>query len=115
MGESNPTAPLQKYGITDVNPIHQHNTRNKYIKNYSFDFDFGQQWGSSSVTMTAVTGHLTNVEFPSEYKNWSHPPPESLFAAPILTNVHDVGVTHPIGGDAIIDQWHRTKRTSPRT
>ncbi|KAL7938971.1 DNA topoisomerase [Trichoderma chlorosporum] len=67
----------------------KHNTRNKYIKNYSFDFDFGQQWGHSSVTMTCVTGHLTNVEFTSEYKNWSHPPPESLFTAPIVTNVHD--------------------------
>ncbi|KAL7920535.1 DNA topoisomerase [Trichoderma austrokoningii] len=66
-----------------------HNTRNKYIKNYAFDFDFGQQWGSSSVTMTCVTGHLTNVEFTSEYKNWSHPPPESLFTAPIVKNVHD--------------------------
>ncbi|EHK41268.1 hypothetical protein TRIATDRAFT_249816 [Trichoderma atroviride IMI 206040] len=63
-----------------------HNTRNKYIKNYSFDFDFGQQWGSSSVTMTCVTGHLTNVEFTNEYKNWSHPPPESLFTAPIVKN-----------------------------
>ncbi|KAK0765479.1 hypothetical protein N5P37_001414 [Trichoderma harzianum] len=63
-----------------------HNTRNKFIKNYSFDFDFGQQWGSSNVTMTCVTGHLTNVEFTSEYKNWSHPPPESLFTAPIVTN-----------------------------
>lgn len=68
----------------------KHNTRNKFIKNYSFDFDFGQQWGSSSVTMTCVSGHLTNVEFTNEYKNWSHPPPESLFTAPIVKNVHDV-------------------------
>ncbi|UKZ88380.1 uncharacterized protein TrAFT101_004138 [Trichoderma asperellum] len=66
-----------------------HNTRNKFIKNYSFDFDFGQPWGSSSVTMTCVTGHLTNVEFTNEYNNWSHPPPESLFTAPIVKNVHD--------------------------
>ena len=40
--------------------------------------------------MTCVTGHLTNVEFPSEYKNWSFPPPETLFNAPITTAVHDV-------------------------
>ncbi|KAM0483260.1 hypothetical protein ACHAPX_002710 [Trichoderma viride] len=39
--------------------------------------------------MTCVTGHLTNVEFTNEYKNWSHPPPESLFTAPIVKNVHD--------------------------
>lgn len=39
--------------------------------------------------MTCVTGHLTNVEFTPEYKNWSHPPPESLFRAPVVTSVHD--------------------------
>ncbi|KAK5990002.1 DNA topoisomerase 3 [Cladobotryum mycophilum] len=66
-----------------------HNTRNKFIKNYGFDFNFGQPWGQCSVTMTCVTGHLTNVEFTPEYKNWSHPPPETLFHAPILTNVHN--------------------------
>lgn len=68
----------------------QHNTRNQYIKNYSFDFDFAQAWGQCSVTMTCVTGHLTNVEFTSEHKNWSFPPPESLFSAPVVTNVHEV-------------------------
>ena len=70
----------------------KHNTRNQYIKNYSFDFDFAQAWGQCSVTMTCVTGHLTNVEFTSEYKNWSFPPPETLFNAPIVTNVHDVSL-----------------------
>jgi DNA topoisomerase-3 len=67
----------------------QHDTRNQYIKNYKFDFDFGQPWGRCSVTMTCVTGHLTNVEFTDEYKNWSYPPPESLFSAPVITKVHD--------------------------
>ncbi|KAK9435971.1 DNA topoisomerase III [Metarhizium brunneum] len=66
-----------------------HGTRNQYIKNYSFDFDFGQALGPCSVTMTCVTGHLTNVEFTSEYKNWSYPPPETLFNAPIVTSIHD--------------------------
>ncbi|KAG5919766.1 hypothetical protein E4U42_006424 [Claviceps africana] len=69
--------------------LQTHNTRNKYIKNYSFDFDFGPSLGPCSVTMTCVTGHLTNVEFTSEYKNWSYPPPESLFNAPIVTSIHD--------------------------
>lgn len=40
--------------------------------------------------MTCVTGHLTNVDFTREYKNWSHPPPEALFNAPIVTSVYDV-------------------------
>ncbi|KAF4121177.1 DNA topoisomerase III [Geosmithia morbida] len=66
-----------------------HNTRNQYIKNYSFNFDFGQPWGRSDVTMTAVTGHLTQVSFPMDYKDWNSPPPESLFSAPVITSVHD--------------------------
>ncbi|KAK7923299.1 DNA topoisomerase [Apiospora marii] len=36
------------------------NTRNKYIKNYVFDYDFGgQPWGNCQVTMTSVLGHIT--------------------------------------------------------
>ncbi|KAI9166677.1 DNA topoisomerase [Paramyrothecium foliicola] len=66
-----------------------HSTRNQYIKNYSFNFNFGQPWGQCDVTMTCVTGHLTNVEFTDEYKNWSYPPPDTLFHAPVVTKVHD--------------------------
>ena len=40
--------------------------------------------------MTSVTGHLTGVEFPMDYKNWDSPPPESLFGAPIITTVPPV-------------------------
>ncbi|EGX97183.1 DNA topoisomerase III [Cordyceps militaris CM01] len=39
--------------------------------------------------MTAVIGHLTNLEFTPEHKNWSFPPPESLFHAPVVTSVYD--------------------------
>ncbi|QPH02151.1 hypothetical protein C2857_006357 [Epichloe festucae Fl1] len=69
--------------------VQTHNTRNQYIKNYSFDFDFGQSLGQCAVTMTCVAGHLTHIEFTSEYKNWSYPPPDSLFNAPIVTSIHD--------------------------
>ncbi|KAL2263221.1 hypothetical protein VTK26DRAFT_7715 [Humicola hyalothermophila] len=62
-----------------------HNTRDPYIKNYSFDFDFGPPWGNCSVTMTAVKGHLTAVEFPPDYKQWENPPPHRLFDAPVQT------------------------------
>ncbi|KAL2022325.1 hypothetical protein VTK56DRAFT_5723 [Thermocarpiscus australiensis] len=62
-----------------------HNTRDAYIKNYSFDFDFGPPWGHCSVTMTAVKGHLTAVEFPPDFKKWEYPPPERLFDAPVQT------------------------------
>ena len=71
----------------------QSNTRDKYIENYTFDYDFGAPWGHCSVTMTAVKGHLTAVEFPGEYKQWEYPPPDRLFDAPVLTvipNVSDI-------------------------
>ncbi|KAJ4292332.1 DNA topoisomerase [Collariella sp. IMI 366227] len=62
------------------------NTRDMYIKNYSFDYDFGPPWGHSSVTMTAVKGHLTAVEFPADFKQWEYPPPDRLFDAPVMTD-----------------------------
>lgn len=67
------------------------NTRDTYVKNYTFDFDFGAPWGQSSVTMTSVRGHLTELHFTPEYKKWEHPPPDSLFNAPVVTLVAEVG------------------------
>ncbi|KAK1826241.1 DNA topoisomerase [Podospora conica] len=61
------------------------NTRDTYTKNYDFDYDFGPPLGRCSVTMTAVRGHLTGVEFPPDFKDWSYPPPDRLFNAPIRT------------------------------
>lgn len=69
----------------------QRNTRNQYIKNYCFQFDFGHPWGLCEVTMTAVVGHLTSVNFEPGYKNWKHPPPVTLFNARIVTSIADVG------------------------
>ena len=42
------------------------------------------------MTMTSVLGHLTEVNFPPEYKKWEHPPTDSLFNAPVNTVVADV-------------------------
>ncbi|ROT35700.1 DNA topoisomerase [Sodiomyces alkalinus F11] len=63
------------------------NTRDQYTKNYCFDFDFGPPWNHCSVTMTAVRGHLTTMEFTEANRDWRYPPPESLFTAPIVTVV----------------------------
>lgn len=53
--------------------------------------------------MTCVTGHLTNVEFTAAHKNWSFPPPETLFNAPIVTSVHEVSfITPPFQNVCII-------------
>ncbi|KAK2630158.1 hypothetical protein QTJ16_000978 [Diplocarpon rosae] len=60
------------------------NTRVTFVKNYTFTFDFGGQWGNCEVTMTAVSGHLTDITFGPEYeKDWQNPPPQRLFNAPI--------------------------------
>lgn len=94
----------------------QHNTRSQYIKNYGFDFDFGAPWGPCSVTMTAVLGHLTGLEFTPENKNWSHPPPESLFSAPVVTVVPQVRLL-ALGLDCLGSDgcMCRTRKPLPRT
>ncbi|RAH80306.1 DNA topoisomerase III [Aspergillus japonicus CBS 114.51] len=58
-------------------------TGNRYVKNYSFDFNFGSTWGHCNVTMTSVLGHLTELEFAREYKSWLSCPPGALFEAPV--------------------------------
>lgn len=42
--------------------------------------------------MTAVRGHLTGAEFPSDFKDWSYPPPDRLFNAPIRTVIPSVSL-----------------------
>ncbi|KAL2074796.1 hypothetical protein VTL71DRAFT_8575 [Oculimacula yallundae] len=66
-------------------------TRNQYIKNYTFTFDFGAAlgWGNCDVVMTAVSGHLTNAKFDDQYDNWEDPPPAALFSAPVRIKVDD--------------------------
>ncbi|KAG9248104.1 DNA topoisomeras-like protein III [Calycina marina] len=63
------------------------NTGHTYTKNYTFDFDFGGQWGRCNVVMTCVSGHLTGVDFGPQYKSWDYPPPEALFDAEVMTLV----------------------------
>lgn len=62
----------------------------QYTKNYEFDFDFGPPWGNCRVTMTSVLGHLTDMDFGAETKDWYHPPPYSLFDANVYVKVYHV-------------------------
>ncbi len=87
----------------------QHNTPEKYIKNYVFDYDFGRPWGQCQVTMTSVLGHLTSAEFPADYKKWEYPPPESLFDAPVNIVVSDVSYS------SCNTQHNQFLNTAPRT
>lgn len=58
------------------------NSRNKYIKNYDFQFNF-EQWGLCDVTMTSVLGHLMNLEYPPVYQ-WGKCVPGRLLDAQII-------------------------------
>ena len=40
--------------------------------------------------MTSVIGHLNELRFPAEYKDWRSPPPSSLFDAPVEDVVYEV-------------------------
>ncbi|MCJ1366569.1 DNA topoisomerase [Acarospora aff. strigata] len=60
---------------------------NPYVKNYEFDFSFGQPWGQCSVTMTSVIGHLNGLDFEQRYRKWHSCRPGELFDAPVTESV----------------------------
>ncbi|EEH09080.1 DNA topoisomerase III [Histoplasma capsulatum G186AR] len=60
---------------------------NVFVKNYEFDFTFAPPWGQCSVIMTSVIGHLTSLEFDSQYRGWNSCPPGRLFDAPVVDSV----------------------------
>lgn len=76
--------------VSRLKSLIQSNTGNTYIKNYSFTFDFGPPWGNCNVVMTCVSGHLTELTFGPDYNDWSYPPPERLFDAPVRTTIDQV-------------------------
>ncbi|ODQ81058.1 hypothetical protein BABINDRAFT_160475 [Babjeviella inositovora NRRL Y-12698] len=60
---------------------------NKYIKNWDFTFQFAEH-GQCNVTMTAVVGHITSLDFPAQF-GWGKCNPGQLFGAPIVEKVPD--------------------------
>ena len=69
-------------------------TGNQYVKNYEFDFQFGPPWGTCSVTMTSVLGHLTGLEFTQRYRKWHSCAPVQLFDADVVTEVAHVSIVN---------------------
>lgn len=59
----------------------------KYVKNYSFQFEF-PNLGACDVVMTAVSGHLMTKDISSDY-GWGKVPPETLFSCPVVTRPSD--------------------------
>jgi DNA topoisomerase-3 len=69
---------------SQIHTLHsQRATRNRYIKN--FDFDYPQT--NSQFTVTSVSGHLLAHDFPDEYRQWNSCDPITLFDAPIHSAV----------------------------
>ncbi|KAI9929279.1 hypothetical protein ASPWEDRAFT_24881 [Aspergillus wentii DTO 134E9] len=60
---------------------------NPYVKNYVFEFNFGNHWGTCSVTMTSVIGHLTALDFGRQFRGWTSCPPSTLFETPVYESV----------------------------
>ncbi|CCE88873.1 Piso0_001663 [Millerozyma farinosa CBS 7064] len=74
------------------------NSRNKYVKNYDFKFDFPGV-GLCDVTMTSVMGHITNIDFPTQF-SWGKCNPGRLFDAPTIDNVSNKEVFENISTEA---------------
>ena len=74
------------------------NSRNKYIKNYDFKYNF-RQFGFCDVTMTSVVGHLTNLDFPPSYQ-WGKCVPGRLFDAEIVEIITKKDVYENISREA---------------
>ncbi|CAI2732104.1 unnamed protein product [Schistosoma spindalis] len=65
---------------------HRREGISKFNKIYEFPMNLNNQ--SVMMVMTSVSGHLTNYDFPSNYKSWWHScNPMVLFDAPIVKQV----------------------------
>lgn len=78
--------------------IRTRNSQNKYIKNYDFKFDF-PGYGLCDVTMTAVMGHVTNLDFPTSF-SWGKCNPGRLFDAPLIDVISNKDVYNNISKEA---------------
>ncbi|EIN11293.1 prokaryotic type I DNA topoisomerase [Punctularia strigosozonata HHB-11173 SS5] len=70
-------------------------TRNKFIKNY--DFDYPQ--ANATMTMTCVSGHLMEHDFPPDY-GWRSCNPFALFDAPVQTKASDASIVSNLSAEA---------------
>lgn len=62
--------------------------RSKYNRNFDFTYPFNNQM--CQMTMTSVSGHLTDVDFPRQYNSWTACDPIDLFEAPVIKAVKAV-------------------------
>ncbi|KAF8543925.1 DNA topoisomerase III [Trichophaea hybrida] len=58
------------------------NTRNKYVKNYEFTYNFAPPWGQCNAVMSSVLGHTVDWDFTALHRKWNSCAPGQLFDAP---------------------------------
>lgn len=72
--------------ILSKNRMIRREGRSRYNKLYIFDID-NFLGCKSNVVFTSVSGHLLNVEFSNEYREWNKFTIEALFSAEVFKNV----------------------------
>lgn len=86
----------------------QREGRDKFCRNYDFQYKMPGRPGFVDFTVTAVRGHLTGSDFPDAYRKWADCDPADLFEAPVVTAVSKVSgcmlweceVEHDVAPDA---------------
>lgn len=63
--------------------------KDKFCRNYDFQYRMPGVQGMVDMTMTSVRGHLTNADFGPQFKGWLTCSPADLFEAPITTGLSD--------------------------
>ncbi|KAJ1026722.1 hypothetical protein NDA16_002320 [Ustilago loliicola] len=61
--------------------------KDKYCRNYDFQYRMPGVQGMVDMTMTSVRGHLTEADFGPQHKGWRSCQPADLFEAPIITGL----------------------------
>lgn len=83
--------------ILSKNSCQTGNSKNKYIKNYTFRYNF-REWGTCDVVMTSVAGHLLEKRFANGYE-WGKVPHDALLLCQVMDCVAEA---HKTTADNII-------------
>ncbi|CAH7669233.1 DNA topoisomerase [Phakopsora pachyrhizi] len=77
--------------VTQILSGNQFTTRispNKFVKNFDFEYRFPTSQQMVQITVTAVLGHLTQIDFHPNYKGWKTCDPFALFDAPVIQSIN---------------------------
>ena len=61
--------------------------------NGAYCFPYILQNRQCEMVFTSVSGHLTSLEFPAQYRHWNSVQPIDLYHAPVIKFIAEVGLT----------------------